>query len=90
MNLDLLTCIQKFEVPIQVANATSFNKYSKTRFEFEIEIKKWTVYYTEEHYSYYSDTGGAILILPCHSFPFGYKIFGCSLLRGSYAALCIL
>jgi hypothetical protein len=30
------------------------------------------------------------LILPCHSLPLGYKIYGGSLPRGTYVALCIL
>jgi hypothetical protein len=38
MNLDWLTCIQKFGVPLQVVNETWF-KIFKERFKLEIELK---------------------------------------------------
>jgi hypothetical protein len=38
VNLVLLTCIPKFDVPLQVVNRTWFNLIFKEGFEFKIEL----------------------------------------------------
>jgi hypothetical protein len=38
VNLDGLTCMQKFEVSLQVANGTWFTNI-QTRFDFEFKLK---------------------------------------------------
>jgi hypothetical protein len=39
MNLDWLTCLQNFEVPLQVVNETWFKLYSMKGFKIEFEFK---------------------------------------------------
>jgi hypothetical protein len=40
VNLNGLTCIQKFEIPLQVANMTKIEKFKKSsNFQFEIKLE---------------------------------------------------
>jgi hypothetical protein len=41
MNLDWLTCIQEFGVPLQMLNMTLVYKYQTIRFEFEEQNISW-------------------------------------------------
>jgi hypothetical protein len=69
INLVWLTCIQKFEVPLQVVNRTWFNLIFKEGFEFKIELETkmhYRLHYrdTIEHCSCYSDTRGVTSFPP--------------------------
>jgi hypothetical protein len=49
MDLNWLTCMQKFGVPIQVVNMTCFHNYSKKRFGFKFKLElRYIIDYTIE------------------------------------------
>jgi hypothetical protein len=43
MNLDCLTCIQKFEVPLQVVNKTWFNNIQRKDLNSNLKLNQGTV-----------------------------------------------
>jgi hypothetical protein len=46
MNLDWLTCIQKFKVPLQVTNMTLFKEYLKKDLHLNLNLNQDTLLIT--------------------------------------------